>query len=354
MLYLALRDSIALPFHEKKKSNVTIHDIARLLGVSSTVSRALKDHSSIGEETTKAVKKLAGELGYKPNDLAVSLRKQRSTSIGVIVPHINRPFISSLVSGMEQAAREAGYNVLISQSNESHEIEIGNASAFYNSRICGLLVSLAAETTDYKHILQFNESGIPVVFVDRIPDIEDCYKVKIDNREATFKATEHLIQQGCRRIAHYGGPPNQLMYRERRQGYVDALARYGLPFDENLLLTALKLTAEEGFSLAEKVLSLPNPPDGIFAANDVTAVSTIQYAKEGALIPEELAIIGFNDDPICSIVEPNLSSVRQPGVEMGHQAIDKLFKLMDKENTYVPKITILDTEVMPRASSVRS
>jgi LacI family transcriptional regulator len=339
----------------KKKTNVTIHDLARQLGVSaSTVSRALQNHFSIGEETTKAVKKLAAELGYRPNTLAVSLRKQHSTNIGVIVPRINRPFISSLVSGMEQAARESGYHVLISQSYEDHEIEIENAKAFFNSRICGLLVSCAVKTTDYEHLLQFTESGIPVVFVDRIPNLTDCFQVMIDNREATFKATEHLIQQGCRRIAHFGGLPSQVMYQQRRQGYKDALAKYGLPFDENLLLTAAQLTAEEGFELAAHVLSLPNPPDGIFAANDITAVSTIQYAKSrGIKIPEELAVIGFNDDPICSIIEPNLSSVHQPAVEMGKLAVQQLFKILDVSEPDVPNTTILDTVLVTRASSMR-
>lgn len=339
----------------KKKSNVTIHDIARQLGVSSsTVSRALKNHASIGEETTNSVKRLAAELGYRPNFLAVSLRKQHTTNIGVLVPHINRPFISSLVSGMEQAAREAGYSVLISQSYESLDIEIGNAIAFFNSRICGLLVSCSNETTEYSHIQQFKDSGIPVVFVDRIPENDECYKVMIDNREATFKATEHLIQQGCRRIAHYGGPPQQLMYRLRRQGYIDALAKHDMPFDENLLLTATKLTPEEGFALAEQALSLPMPPDGILAANDNTAVSTILYAKAKCIrIPQDLAIIGFNDDPVCTIIEPNLSSVQQPGVEMGKVAVQQLFNILDNDITDVPKITILDTHVVPRASSVR-
>ncbi|MBI1226056.1 MAG: substrate-binding domain-containing protein [Bacteroidetes bacterium] len=339
----------------KKKTNVTIHDIAKELNVSSsTVSRALKGHHSIGEATTKAVKKLAEELGYRPNHLAVNLRKQQSTSVGVIVPHINRPFISSLVSGIEHAAREAGYNVLISQSSEIHAIEMENASAFYNSRVCGLLVSIATETSDFEHINKFKDSGIPVVFVDRIPELEDIYKVMIDNRKATFEATEHLIKQGCRRIAHYGGPPTQLMYRERRQGYLDALVKYGLQFEEALMPTANKLTAEEGFILAEQVLSLPNRPDGILASNDISAVSTIQYAKSKDIkIPEELAIIGFNNDPMCTIVEPNVSSVNQPGVDMGRLAAQTLFKIMSEDSLNVPKITILDTQVVPRASSLR-
>ena len=339
----------------KKKTNLTIHDLAKELGVSSsTVSRALKGHYSIGEKTTQAVRQLAEARGYRPNHLAVSLRKQQTTSIGVIVPHINRPFISSLVSGIEHAAREVGYNVLIAQSSESLAIEIASAGAFYDSRIEGLLVSIAVETTDYGHLKRFQDSGIPVVFVDRIPELDDCYKVVINNREATFNAVEHLILQGCRRIAHYGGPPTQLMYRERRQGYVDALAKHGLPFDENLLLSATKLTAEEGFSLAERALSLPNPPDGILAVNDVSAVSTIQYAKaRGIKIPEELAIIGFNNDPICDIIEPSLSSVGQPGVEIGRMAVGQLLKLLKKESTGVAKTTMLDTVVVPRASSLR-
>ncbi|MEK7254331.1 MAG: substrate-binding domain-containing protein, partial [Bacteroidota bacterium] len=164
----------------------------------------------------------------------------------------------------------------------------------------------------------------------------------------------HLIQQGCRRIAYFGGSPAQAMYRLRTKGYTDALEKYGLPFDENLLLTATKLSAEEGFALAERVLSLPNPPDAIFAANDTSAVSTIQYAKSrGIKIPEELAVMGFNNDPVCTIVEPSLSSVSQPAVEMGKLAVQQLFKIMSEPKPDVPRTTVLETELMPRASSLR-
>ena len=337
------------------KKNVTIHDLAKELNVSpSTVSRALKDHLSIGEKTIKAVKKLAKERGYRPNNLAVSLRKQHSTNIGVLVPWINRPFISTLISGMEETARAAGYNVLISQSHDSYENEVDNVKAFYDSRICGLVVSLAMETQDYSHFEQFLKIGTPVVFVDRIPLAPGRFNIIIDNYSAAFKATQHLIQQDCRRIAHLGGAMHQFIYKERKRGYLEALQQSGLPVDESLILTGHVLSDEEGSRLTAVLLNLPNPPDGIFVANDTAAVSAIQYAKSvGIKIPEELAIIGFNNDPVCQIIEPLLSSVSHPAKEMGELAVEQVLKIISAPVTPENQTVTLETEVIARASSLR-
>lgn len=165
----------------------------------------MQNYPSIGKATIKAVKKLAVDRGYRLNSIAASLRKRETNNIGMLVPWINRPFVSSLISGAEAAARAAGYNVLISQSHDSHDNEIDNVKAFFESRICGLIVSLAMETKDYEHFDRLIENGTPIVFVDRIPEHLDVHKVIIDNYAAAYKATQHLIEQGCRRIAHFGG-----------------------------------------------------------------------------------------------------------------------------------------------------
>ncbi len=339
-----------------KKKGLTIYDLAEELNVSpSTVSRALKDHHSIGKETRKAVKKLAKERGYRPNTLASSLRTNQSNTIGILVSWINRPFISSLISGIEKAARESGRQVVICQSQDKTEQETANLKALYDSRISALIVSLAMETRDYGHFDILAENGIPVVYVDRTPQTRGLHKVQINNFTAAFEATEHLIEQGCRRIAHFRGELHQSIYEDRMQGYVAALRKNNLIVDESLIFHAKSLSAEEGTRLARLALDRDLPPDGIFCANDTAAVSTIQYAKKkGIRIPEDLAIIGFNDDPICQIIDPTLSSIHQPAAEMGEAAVKQALAMLDgKVMPDSATRIILDTHVVVRASSLR-
>lgn len=339
-----------------KKKAVTIHDLAQELKVSpSTISRALNNHSSIGKQTKKNIQKLAKERGYRPNTIASSLRTNRTNTFGIMVPWINRPFISSLISGVEKAARESGYQVIISQSHDNTELEIENLQALYNSRISALIVSLAMETKDYSHFDLFTKNGILVVFVDRIPNQKDIHKIHINNFNAAFEATEHLIQQGCKRIAHFGGARHQNIYEDRRSGYIAALKKNNLDVDESIIIQASTLNAEEGKRLAEQALNMDNPPDGIFCANDTAAVSAIQCAKNrGIKIPEELAIIGFNDDPICEIIGPRLSSVHHPATEMGESAVRQALAILAGEiETESTSSVTLDTHVVVRASSNR-
>lgn len=341
---------------EGKKKDVTIYDLAHELKVSpSTVSRALNDHYSIGKKTKKAVKKLAKERGYRPNTIASSLRTNRSNTIGIMVSWINRHFISSLIAGIETAARESGHQVIITQSYDNTELEKENLQVLYDSRISALIVSLAMETTDYRHFDLFTNNGIPVVFVDRIPMIQEVHKVHINNFNAAFEATEHLINQGCRRIAHFGGGRHQSIYEDRRSGYIAALKKNNVDVDEALIIQATSLSAEEGLRLTEQVLEMDHPPDGIFCANDTAAVSAIQYAKQkGIKVPEELAIIGFNNDPICEIIDPPLSSVDHPAVEMGKAAIRQALAMLGGEiGTDSASRVTLDTHVVVRASSLR-
>jgi LacI family transcriptional regulator len=341
---------------EDKKKDVTIYDLAEELNVSpSTVSRALNDHYSIGKETKKAVKELAKQRGYRPNTIASSLRTNRSFTIGVLVSWIDRSFISSLIAGVEQSAREAGYHVIISQSYDNPELEKENLQALYDSRISALIVSLAMGTRQYEHFDLFTNNGIPVVFVDRIPQLTGIHKVHINNFNAGFEATEHLIGQGCKRIAHFGGARHQSIYEDRRQGYIAALKKNNIDVDESLIIQFESLSAEEGTRLTEQVLSMDNRPDGIFCANDTAAVSAIQCAKrKGIAVPQELAIIGFNDDPICQIIDPPLSSIHHPAVEMGQMAIGQVLGMLGGEiGIHTASSVTLDTYVVMRASSNR-
>lgn len=340
----------------KKKKEVTIYDLAKQLNYSpSTISRALNNHKSIGKKTTKEIQKVALDLGYRPNSLAASLRSNKSKTIGIMVARINSPFMSTLISGVEDAAKKAGYNVIISQSNENYENEVRNAKAMYDSRIGGLIASLAMETRDTDHFQLFLDKNIPVVFVDRVPQDFNSYRVIIDNYAAGYRATRHLIEQGCNRIAHFAGSQHVNVYNMRKKGYQDALLENGQTIDEDLIIELDIMSLDEGKEAMMKLLDLNVPPDGLFSANDAAAVGGILAAKEkGIKIPEELAIIGFNDDPVSSIVEPSLSTVSHPARKMGELSTQRILE-HSKNNlgSSVSEITMLDTEVIVRNSSRR-
>lgn len=338
----------------KHKKKVTIYDLAKQVNYSpSTISRALKDHKSISKKTIKIIKKAAQEMGYRPNSLAASLRNSKSNTIGIMISRINRPFISSLISGIEETARHSGYNVIISQSNDNYVNEVNNAKVLCDSQVSGLIVSLSMQTTNFDHFRQFEELGIPVVFVDRVPDQFNSYRVVIDNYQAGYNATKHLLDEGCKRIAHFAGSQRMNVYRDRKKGYINALKDAGLKVDPDLVFTFETLSSEEGEKVAEKLFTSQNPPDGLFSANDTAAVSAILVAKKNNIkVPEELAIIGFNDDPIASIVDPSLSSVSHPAIKMGEISAKRILEHnpsnVDKD---VAEVTILNTEVIVRDSS---
>ena len=338
----------------KKKKEVTIYDLAKELKYSpSTISRALNNHKSISQKTTKEIQKIAKQLGYRPNSLAASLRNNKSKTIGILIARINRPFIASIISGVEETARKAGYNVIISQSNDSYENEIANAKALYDSRVSGLIVSLGMETKDTKHFKQFVDQNIPIVFVDRVPAEFNSYRVIIDNYTAGYRATQHLIDQGCKRIAHFAGAQHLNVYNLRKKGYLDALRENNIKVSEELILDLDTMSFEEGSDATRALLNLSQPPDGLFSSNDTAAVSAILTAKtKGVKIPEELAIIGFNDDPMASIVEPALSTVSHPAVKMGEISAQRILDHSTRKlDSDISEITMLDTEIIVRSSS---
>ncbi|WP_455169189.1 LacI family DNA-binding transcriptional regulator [Aegicerativicinus sediminis] len=339
-----------------KKKDVTIYDIAEKLNLSSsTISRALKNHHSIGAKTIKKVQKTAKEMGYTPNIFAASLRSNQTKTIGVLMSRINRPFISTLISGIEDHAQKKGYNILIAQSNDSFKNEVEMANALYNSRVSGVICSLAMETVNTDHFKQFQDKNIPVVFVDRTPASINTYKVMIDNYSAGYNATKHLILQGCERIAHFAGSQHRMIYSERRRGYIAALQDHGITIDEKLIIYFNSLSHEEGVKATKKLLKSSNPPDGIFTANDTTGVSVIQTAKKmGVKIPEELAVIGFNNDPISSIIDPGLSTITHPAFQMGQTCADQIIHhLEENSDDQLTSVTFLKTEVLVRESSKR-
>lgn len=335
-----------------KSGQVTIKDIAKALGVSpSTVSRALKGHPDISEETRKAVSDLASRLKYEPNAIALSLKQSRSNSIGVIIPEMVHYFFSSVLSGITDVAYDAGFTVIICQSNEIHEREVANVKALYANRVDGILISISKDSDEFDHLNFLIDNDIPVVFFDRFAPGIVCDKVIVDDFDAAYKATKHLIDEGRRRIAHFSGPQKLLIGRERLEGYKKALKSAGIPVDESLIIHA------ENFEMAReavsKLLELPKPPDGIFAVNDLTAIGAmLTLQKRGVKVPDEVAIVGFSDGKFSGIVEPNLSSVDQHGYEMGTAAARMLIKrILSEDPFYPPETVILQTSLIIRGSS---
>ncbi len=342
-----------------KSGQVTIKDIARELGISpSTVSRALKDHPDISAETKKAVTELADKLKYTPNSIALSLRQSKSNTIGVIIPEIIHFFFSTVISGIEDIAYDAGYSVIVSQSNESYEREVIDSKALFNNRVDGMLISLSRETTQYDHLRSIYDRGIPMVFFDRGTDAIDCSKVIVDDFGGSFEATEHLIKQGYKRIAHLSGPPSLRISEDRLQGYKAALEKYGHTYDETLVMRD-HASEDEQFAkeLTSKLLTGKNPPDAIFAINDMAALGAMMAAKEKGLnIPDEFGIVGFSNWRFTSLTEPPMTTVNQPGFEMGQEAARLLIKQIEaKEDEEVPSETVkLKTNLIIRSSSLKS
>lgn len=341
----------------KKPTEVTIYHIAEKLGLaSSTISRALNDHHSIGKKTIEKVKKTAKEMGYRPNNLAASMRNKKTKTIGILVPTITQPFLSLLISGIEITAQKSGYQVVIMQSHDSYKEEVKMTKSLYDSRVSGVICSLAMETNDTKHFNIFIENHVPLVFVDRVPKKLSAFRIVIDNYAAGYKATEHLISQGCQRIAHLTAGSELNIYHERKKGYIEALKDAGLPVDEELIVKLNAISYEDAEIACNKLFDLKNRPDGIFAPGDILGVSAIQTAKKrGIKIPEELAVIGFNDDPISRIIDPNLSTITHPASKMGQTSAEIIIKnIKSSVEVEAKEITFLNTNVIVRESSNRN
>ena len=340
-----------------KSTNITIKDLAKQLNISaSTVSRALKDHPDISPETKKAVNELAKQLNYQPNTIALSLRQSKTNTIGVIIPEIAHFFFSTVVSGIEDIAYSHGYNVIITQSNESYEREVKDTQTLFNSRVDGILISVARDTKNYAHFTNLIQRNMPMVFFDRVIEGVNASKVIVDDEHGAYEATQHLIEQGYKRIAHLAGPPNLIISQNRLNGYKSAIADNKYMIDERIIKTCGLGTYEEAEQITNDLLDSKLPPDAIFANNDVAAYGAMTAIKKRRMrIPEEIAIVGFSNWRFSGLIEPALSSVTQPGFKMGQEATKLLLKQIDTKETeqLVTETIVLKTTLLTRESSTR-
>jgi LacI family transcriptional regulator len=334
--------------------DVTIYDIAKALDISpATVSRGLKDHPGIRKDTKKRILDAALKMGYQHNNFARNLRIKKTNTIGVIIPRLNSYFMSTVIAGMEKVANERGYILIISQSQESVKKEIASVNTMFNSRVDGILVSLAFDTQNIDHFDAMLKKEIPIIFFDRVAEHTKCTSIVIDNVKAGYDATLHLLEQGCKRIIYIGGNLSRNVYADRLKGYQQALAEKGLPYDPALTLIN-NLSEEAGSDAAQKIMKMDPLPDGIFAANDTAAVACIgELKKAGIDVPGRIAVVGFNNDPISRVIEPNLTTIHYPGHEMGEIAASTLLNTLMKMPSAKLNTLVLRHNLIVRQSSLR-
>lgn len=343
---------------KSEASRITIKDIARELNLSTaTISRVLSNHPAISESTKKLVNDKVKEMGFSLDPIASSFRSKKTKSIGVICPRIDIDFHSKVISGIEDFAYKQGYQITIFQSQDSYKKEKEIVQMLETSLAAGIIICPALETHRFEHLKKIVKSNIPLVLYDRSTDSLKASKVIINDFEASFNATEHLIQQGCKTLAHISGNKNVDIFNSRIAGFKEALAQHQLPIHEELIKEAKNLTYEEGKVQAEALLKEHIIPDGIVCANDYTAVAALKaFRNKGYTIPDQVAIVGFSNYPISSILEPQISTIEDSAYEMGRVAAKILIQQIEDKDMQALDYqeVVIKTELIIRGSSFRN
>jgi LacI family transcriptional regulator len=336
-----------------KQKKTTIKDIAKTLNISAAaVSKALHDDSRISKATKEAVKRVAEELNYQPNHLASALRKGKSNLVGVMVPRTNSNFFSSVLESMESVLHKAGYNVIITQSNESFQKECDNIDALLYTQVDGIIASMANETVDLSYFEKIKDKGIPLILFDRGENDLNVDYVGINDYQSSHVIVEHLVQKGCKRIAHIGGYRRTRIFNNRIRGYLDALKKHNLPV-ENELLIECSLTLKDGRKHMEDLLDLRQPPDAIYAAGDAAALGALQVLKERQIkIPENIKLVGFGNEPFTELVSPSISSIEQQSHDIGRISAEVFLERITEEDLKQTLTKhILEAQLLVRESS---
>jgi LacI family transcriptional regulator len=339
----------------KPKKDITIYDIAQKLELSSaTVSRALQDHPAINKNTRKRIQDAAKELGYRHNSFASNLRKQKSHTIGVLLHELNSNFITSVLAGIEKVTTEAGYDIIIAHSGESYDKEVANATNLFHKRVDGVIASLSFTTKNLDHFELFFEKGIPVIFFDRVDESSEKTHVIIDNYKCGYIATQHLAEQGCKKIMLLTANLKRNVYAQRHRGYTDALFDAGITYEKNMVLVK-DLSEASALEAAHEILQMKPRPDGLFVTNDFKAAVCMQELKRhGVRVPEDIAIVGFNNDAISKIIDPQLTTINYPGKDMGEITARNLINhLKGDSNIATTNRIIVKAELIVRESSIK-
>lgn len=332
--------------------SVNIKKLAKILNISiSTVSKALRDSHDISRETKERVIALANELNYQPNPHASSLRKAKSKTIAVIIPEIANNYFSLAINGIESIAQEKGYHVLIYLTHESYLKEVALVRLLHGGRVDGILISLSSTTADYSHLEEVQNKGLPLVFFDRVHENFDTVSITTDDFESALNATKHLIDQGCKRIAHLMISKNLSIGNKRLKGYLTALQDHQLPVDETMIINCTN-EEETDFELIKSLLH-EKKPDGIFAAVERYAISAYEACHQlGILIPKDVKIISFSNLQTASLLNPSLTTITQPAFEIGRQAATILFRALEQKRYQLKNENIVfKSELIQREST---
>ncbi|MDB5111811.1 MAG: cytR [Mucilaginibacter sp.] len=338
----------------KPKRRTTIYDIAEKLNITaSSVSRALNNRSHVNPATKELILKTAAELNYKRNVLASNLRMGKTKTIGVIVPRINQNFFSNVIVGIEEATYQKGYNLIICQSNELHEREVQCINTLIHQHVDCIIISLCVNGNDHSHLQYAIDHGIQLIQFDRVADELETLKVINDNEQASMEAITHLIEQGYKRIALLEGPQNLNIFVQRKSGYLKALNKFNIPI-ENELIIENAWTKELGAEATRKLLSLPNPPDAIFAStSDFSALGVLEVANAMHIkVPSQLGICGYANEPFTEITTPSITTIDQFSIYMGKTIANLYFQENEnKEVAITPKTISIKPKLIIRSST---
>jgi len=334
----------------------TIKDIAKALGLStSTVSRALNGSYEIGTETKKLVLEYAEKINYRPNPIALSLKEQKSHSIGVVVCEVANNYFSQAINGIESIAYNRGYHVIITQTHESFAREEANIQHLLSRHVDGLLVSLSAETTDTSQFKYLHDKGFPIVFFDRVAADIETHKVTADNFKGSFDAVELLINQGFTKIAHLTNSNNLLISRERLDGYKAALEKHNVPFKPEYVKHCDHggMIQEEVELAVNELINMKGRPEAVFIASDRLTTSCISVLKKSGLkVPNDIALIGFTNSDVAELFDPPLTVIRQPAFQIGQIATEILIQTIESKRPVTEFVTEqMQTEIILRSSS---
>ncbi len=331
----------------------TIKDIAIELGISiSTVSRALRGQPDVNAETRKAVVDLAEKLDYQPNKAALSLLNKHTNTIGVLVPNLDY-FFATAIKGIDEAALEAGYTVMVCQSNESYGKELINTKRLLESRVDGFIISVSSDTKIVDHFKKIQDKGIPMVFFDRDVNELQAPKILLNNFEGGYIATKHLINKGYSKIAFLGGPERMSISNQRFEGYKSALKEAGIKFNVKFVEHG-DFNQEYAYVNTNELLRAKQKPDAIFAMSDRLAIGAMQSIKKhGLRIPDDIGLIGFNNEPITNLLSPSISTIDQPAFEMGKTAARLFIEMMNNDSTASSDNIVLKPKLIVRESTMR-
>ncbi|NGF57428.1 LacI family transcriptional regulator [Parapusillimonas sp. SGNA-6] len=336
------------------KQQVGIKDIARILNISvSTVSRALRDAYDVSPETRKKVTALAEELNFTPNKNAAALASGSTKNIGVVIPFITNYYFSTVISGIQEEAYNKGYNIILFVTNDDVDREKILLKNIATTSLDGLLISISSNSDMQDHFEQLMQRGLPIVFFDRVPHEIHASKVMQSDFDGSFMATNHLIEKGYQKIAHIAGPKELNFTQERLKGYLAALEKAKLPQKEEYIIFS-GFSQGHGYTDTLALLSLTDAPDAIFAVNDRKAVGAIQALKANNIqVGVDVGVVGFTNDPIATVIEPNLTTVEEPAFEIGQQSCNLLIKHI-KNKDHEPRDIVLPGKLIVRQSVVFS